>query len=129
MSPRVTPAAVIHMMKKTNCHRLITTEETLHDLIAGIKTELASEPTPYNLQVDEIPNIREIFPNLGAETAKDPFVPYPTVEQDKEETALYLHSSGSTGFPKPIPLSFLALYEWISFGKLHFLSVAANMLN
>ncbi|KAJ7671148.1 acetyl-CoA synthetase-like protein [Mycena rosella] len=50
---------------------------------------------------------RFVYPHLGHETKEDAFVAYPdpTTRTPLDDVALYLHSSGSTGFPKCIPES------------------------
>ncbi|KAJ6545507.1 hypothetical protein B0H19DRAFT_1266933 [Mycena capillaripes] len=60
---------------------------------------------PYDLSIEEIPLLGQIYPHLGHETTEDAFVPYsnPTTTTALDEVAMYLHSSGSTGFPKSIP--------------------------
>lgn len=57
----------------------------------------------------------QIYPKLGDETADDPFNPYPNSQNrvSSSDIALFLHSSGSTGFPKVMPLTQLGLLEWV----------------
>ncbi|KZT21262.1 acetyl-CoA synthetase-like protein [Neolentinus lepideus HHB14362 ss-1] len=104
MSNRNSPAAVSHMLQQTSCHHLITTSASLGSLISGIKAELST--INYDLKIDELPSLYDAFPRLGQETADYPFTPYPAVTNCKsDDIAIYLHSSGSTGFPKSIPHS------------------------
>lgn len=58
----------------------------------------------YEFSVVEMPTFDDIFPHLGRETADHPFEDLPVPNRDTfyEGTELYLHSSGSTGMPKPI---------------------------
>lgn len=68
------------------------------------------------LQIDELPDIREIYPGIGTkvgpvetpETALFPSIPVPT----EDDLAMYLHSAGSTGLPKPIPLTQQIVSQW-----------------
>ncbi|KAF7305562.1 PKS-PP domain-containing protein [Mycena chlorophos] len=54
----------------------------------------------------ELPTLAQMYPLLGRETLEDPFIVYPRSGKVLlEDVAIYLHSSGSTGFPKPIPMS------------------------
>ncbi|KAJ4474509.1 acetyl-CoA synthetase-like protein [Lentinula aciculospora] len=120
ISPRNTPAAVVNLLQKSGAHRLLTTHSTLKDLIYGIKVELGyflRTGTNINISFEEVPSLDELYPNLGAETAADPFQPYPVspIPLLPQETAMYLHSSGSTGFPKAIPLSHNAMQVWGAF--------------
>ncbi|KIK67018.1 hypothetical protein GYMLUDRAFT_37049 [Collybiopsis luxurians FD-317 M1] len=112
ISPRLTPAAVINLLKASGAHRLLTTESTLGELVRGIQEELASEDPAFELSVEEAPTLDQLYPKLGNEKATDPFDPYYPWKPNypsPQETALYLHSSGSTGFPKAIPLSHFML--------------------
>ncbi|TFK53343.1 putative aminoadipate reductase [Heliocybe sulcata] len=113
MSNRNSPAAVSHMLQKTSCHRLITTSASLNSLISGIKADLSAEG--YELTIDELPSIYDVFPRLGRETAADPFTPYPPMTNCKpDDIIFYIHSSGSTGFPKSIPHSNRTMLGWYS---------------
>ncbi|KZT22888.1 acetyl-CoA synthetase-like protein [Neolentinus lepideus HHB14362 ss-1] len=111
MSHRNSPAAVCHMLQTTSCHRLITTSASLDSLISGIKAGLSE--TDHELQIDELPPLYDAFPHLGHETANDLFTPYPAMTNCKpDDIIIYIHSSGSTGFPKPIPHSNKSFLGW-----------------
>ncbi|KAF8868636.1 acetyl-CoA synthetase-like protein [Gymnopilus junonius] len=117
ISSRNTPAAVVNLLKKTNCHCLLTTRSTLRELLDGISVKLQIEVSSYQLLVDDIPSLQEIYPKLGHEHEDDPFVPYSsqTARPAITDTAIYIHSSGSTGFPKAIPQTHEILIHWVSF--------------
>ncbi|KAG6878934.1 putative NRPS-like protein biosynthetic cluster [Termitomyces sp. T32_za158] len=117
ISPRNTPAAIVHLLLKTSCHRLITTSATLSSLLDGVKTELAAD---FDLSIEEIPMLYQIYPRLGNETVDDPFERYPPplMRPHMSDVALYLHSSGSTGFPKAIPQTYLILAHWAALPSL-----------
>ncbi|KAF8835574.1 putative aminoadipate reductase [Paxillus ammoniavirescens] len=115
MSPRNSPPAVVNMMQKTDCCRLIATQNTIRSLLDGVRRELASlGDTSIQLHVDEPPAISYAYPNLGKEVAGTPFVPYPKAEKRpvNNDIMFYLHSSGSTGFPKPIPITYRICFHW-----------------
>ncbi|KIK55489.1 hypothetical protein GYMLUDRAFT_99487 [Collybiopsis luxurians FD-317 M1] len=114
ISPRNTAAAVVNLLIKSSCHRLLTTQSTLHDLIRKIQTELTS--SNHKVVIEEVPALKDLFPKLGTETSKDPFEPYPSSKHpNPADTAVILHSSGSTGFPKAIPLTYeIILKGWAS---------------
>jgi acyl-coenzyme A synthetase/AMP-(fatty) acid ligase len=120
MSPRNISAAIIKMLKEVDCHKLLTTRETLKSLVSEIKADLARDSPGFELEVLEMPPVLEIYPKLGKETAQDPFEPYPkpAVRPDANDAVLYLHSSGSTGFPKSIKETYKILAQWASFRKL-----------
>ncbi|KAF8878947.1 putative aminoadipate reductase [Infundibulicybe gibba] len=110
ISPRNTPAAVVQFLKASHCHRLITTRITLRPLVEGIIAELLDHDPQFSLEIEEI----------GAETALDPFKPYPPppTRPSLDDIALYIHSSGSTGLPKTIPQTHRRLSHWSSFPNL-----------
>ncbi|KAG6831500.1 putative NRPS-like protein biosynthetic cluster [Tephrocybe sp. NHM501043] len=117
ISPRNTPAAVAHLLKKTSCHRLVTTPITLHTLLDGVKAELAADAPDHELSIEEIPSLSQVYPKLGSETAQDPFerYPAPTTRPPLSDVAVILHSSGSTGFPKAIYQTHLIISHWAAF--------------
>ncbi|KAH7882112.1 putative aminoadipate reductase [Phlebopus sp. FC_14] len=113
MSPRNSAAAVVDMLQKTGCKRLITTSHSLASLLDGIRTELtAAGKTP--LQIEDLPTLVYAYPDLANEIAGSPFVPYPKAKDRPagSDVMYYLHSSGSTGFPKPIPITYLIAVHW-----------------
>lgn len=119
MSPRNSSAAVANMIRKTGCRRLIATRHSLGALLDGIRTEFASSPDGVDeelidLEIEEPPALAYAYPELGKETASTPFVPYPKADERPANDAImyYLHSSGSTGFPKPIPITYLTAVHW-----------------
>lgn len=120
MSPRNSPAAVVELLRNTSCHRVITTQSTLRPLIDGIHSHLTTVDPQYVLSVEEVPLLMEIYPRLGTEMTMDPFRPFPLGAErpQPKDRCLYLHSSGSTGFPKAIPLTHLTLLQWASLRKL-----------
>ncbi|KAF9000302.1 hypothetical protein BDQ17DRAFT_1427302 [Cyathus striatus] len=68
-----------------------------------------------NRAVEVAPMITQLFPNLGKEDIEHPFSPYPPLHKDLKPTdvGLYLHSSGSTGFPKAIPQRIHTILTWL----------------
>ncbi|KAF9073069.1 hypothetical protein BDP27DRAFT_1289576 [Rhodocollybia butyracea] len=108
ISPRNTPSAVINLIQKSGATRLLTTNHTLHDLLDRIKAEMMSLRDPlYDFVFEEVPSLQELFPKLGKEILEDPFEAYPPSSKypGPDDCAIYLHSSGSTGLPKAIPLT------------------------
>lgn len=76
------------------------TQSTLQGVVDGLKAEL--DPT-YALRIEEAPGLHDVYPHLAEETAQDPFTPFTAkVLFNDTDKAMYLHSSGSTGLPKPI---------------------------
>ncbi|RDB20302.1 Non-canonical non-ribosomal peptide synthetase FUB8 [Hypsizygus marmoreus] len=117
ISPRNSPAAVVNLLQKTSCHRLIATQVTLKPLIDGVNAHIAAEDPDFTLLIEEIPSLTTSYPKLGREKSEDTFQPYPppTSHPSVNDVSMYLHSSGSTGFPKAIPQTHLALVHWASY--------------
>ncbi|KAF9223056.1 putative nonribosomal peptide synthetase [Gyrodon lividus] len=99
------------MMKKTNCSRIVTLHHAHESLIDGIRGEVSGG----ELIFDELPTLGYAFPKLGNEVESDPFHPYPSgLRPDLDNPAIYIHSSGSTGFPKPIAHSYKVQIHWMT---------------
>ena len=111
VSPRNSAAAVINMMKTTNCLRIVT----LHHAHQALIDDIREQSSGLTFTVEEMPNIFYAFPKLGREVEADSFVPYPdsASQPDANVPAIYIHSSGSTGFPKSIPQSFKTQLHWM----------------
>ncbi|KAJ7761183.1 putative aminoadipate reductase [Mycena maculata] len=104
VSTRNSAAAVLHLLNNTGSHRLLMTKGSL-SLVDSVSAALAARSPPYELSIEEIPLLGDIYPHLGHETPEDRFLPYPSpsIRTALDSVAMYLHSSGSTGFPKSIP--------------------------
>jgi acyl-CoA synthetase (AMP-forming)/AMP-acid ligase II len=103
MSQRNSPAAICSMLRKVSCHKLFATTASLGPLLEDVKFELAA--SDYPLEIDELPILPDIYPHFTHETSKDPFesISLPSRDVFVDGVVMYIHSSGSTGFPKPIP--------------------------
>ncbi|KAJ7077669.1 putative aminoadipate reductase, partial [Mycena belliarum] len=118
ISPRNTPAAVVNLVQKSGCHRVLATCTTLQPLVAGIRNELAQVAPDFELLIQEVPSLLEIYPTLGAEDSDAASELYPAhpAPLSPEDICIYLHTSGSTGLPKPIAHSHRTLMHWASSG-------------
>lgn len=114
ISPRNSSAAVVKLLKETDCHRIVSTSVTMKPLLDGINQQLVNEGQTFSVDVEEVPPLNVVFPFLGAESEADPFSPYPgyPMRPELSSVALYLHSSGSTGLPKTIPLTQRNILHW-----------------
>ncbi|EKM50758.1 uncharacterized protein PHACADRAFT_153008 [Phanerochaete carnosa HHB-10118-sp] len=102
MSPRNSAPAIVDMLKRTSCRRIVG-QASMHSLLADVQSELENEE--HTLQIDFLPELEEIFPTLRGGSSADLCEPYPSSNKlfSMDDVVFYLHSSGSTGFPKPIP--------------------------
>ncbi|KAL8765542.1 MAG: hypothetical protein Q9209_007413 [Squamulea sp. 1 TL-2023] len=100
LSLRITSTAILNLLQKTNCTTIV------HGQLPPIQSALESINQDHPLVAIRIP-IRSDYDLI------QPTLPYFTREYDREEEnsriALIIHSSGSTGLPKPIFLSHKAL--------------------
>ncbi|KAK1220933.1 hypothetical protein PQX77_016273 [Marasmius sp. AFHP31] len=114
ISPRNSPAAILNLLQKTGCHRLLVTQHTLKELIDSLHAFIKQEGSSYDVTIEEIPSLSQLYPNLAHEPPSLPgFKQYPTLPKpDFHSTAIYIHSSGSTGFPKPIPLTHRSIWSY-----------------
>lgn len=110
------------MLEKTSSHHIIS-QASLAPLIAKVRAELDSKH--HALRVDELPTLHSIFPFLAEGGIDDDVKPYPASSKpfDMNDVALYIHSSGSTGHPKPIPQRHTAVLDWCCSGEDHQLFV------
>ncbi|KAJ7656957.1 putative aminoadipate reductase [Mycena polygramma] len=114
ISQRNSEAALVHLLSNSGTHRLLTTRGSLGSLVDTVAADLSALNPPYELTVEEIPLLGQIYPQLGHETSEDHFVKYPspTIRRPLDDVVMYLHSSGSTGFPKRIPETHRNLIHW-----------------
>jgi hypothetical protein len=84
------------MLRKVGAHRLLITRSNTGELADAVHAELTS--SGYELSLEELPPLDEIFPLLGRETAADPFqsIQLPAREVYVNDTLIIIHSSGST---------------------------------
>ncbi|KAG0695028.1 hypothetical protein DFH29DRAFT_957159 [Suillus ampliporus] len=117
MSPRNSPPAIVNLLRKTSCVRLIAVRDSLNALIEAVERIYITESRESHfhgdgLMITEPPSFSALYPQFGCETQDnilDVLLPWPAKLDD---VALYQHSSGSSGFPKPIPLSHLTVLHW-----------------
>ncbi|KAJ7045929.1 putative aminoadipate reductase [Mycena alexandri] len=115
ISPRNSAPAVVKLLEDVNCHQVLATKVTLASLLSEVQHHL--ERKEYSIIVEEIAETQTLFPRLGQETSSDHFNAYEseTPQNDLSDVAFYLHSSGSTGFPKTIPQTQQSILHWASF--------------
>ena len=124
MSPRNSAVAIVNMMEKTNCHRIIS-QSSLSSLMNEVLAEV--EGKNYAIRVDELPGLYDVFPGVKAKNrgitydGNTKVEPYPPRSKplDENEIVSYLHSSGSTGFPKPIFQTDKTLRSWCRAGAFY----------
>lgn len=119
MSPRNSAAAIANLLEKTCCHRVIS-QTVLEPLMATVKSDLMKRD--YLVQVDSLPELHTIFPDSEGGATK--VAPYPKIRgpNGPNDIILILHSSGSTGLPKPVPQRRCDVLDWC--GQRKFISIS-----
>ena len=98
------------MLKTTSCRRIIFHEPT-RSLVEQVQIQMADNGDSVSLTA--MPSLRDVFPALVGGAEDVPLEPYPSVARptDLNLNAFYIHSSGSTGYPKSIEQSYVRLLE------------------
>ena len=108
ISPRNSAAGIAHMLEAVSSTRVIA-QPCTEQLLEDVQSDMASKGV--QIKVDMLPALADVLPCLatdGQQTAAAKAVeeyPYDNSTLDLMKPAIYIHSSGSTGFPKSIPLS------------------------
>ncbi|KAH9946609.1 hypothetical protein B0H21DRAFT_693457 [Amylocystis lapponica] len=113
MSHRNPPAAVASMLNRSNCHRAVV-QPAYIPLVNDARTLL---PSSHHMHIDALPEFADVLPTLSPSVASvpapaPPLYPAPAHPPAPTDVLLYLHSSGSTGYPKPIPQTHETLFKW-----------------
>ncbi|KAH8102928.1 hypothetical protein BXZ70DRAFT_927267 [Cristinia sonorae] len=113
MSPRNSPEGVCSMLEKTGCRKVVV-QPALSALSAAVQFVMAQKGEA--IELVQLPELHAIFPTIGAKGSERNVDPYPenVVAGKQDDIVLYLHSSGSTGFPKPIPQTNTTILQWAS---------------
>jgi acyl-coenzyme A synthetase/AMP-(fatty) acid ligase len=96
--------------------------------LARLQKHLAE--VDFALDIQEVPSFQEIYPNIGAETPDHAFQPYPKpqISANFNDVFMYIHSSGSTGFPKAVAQTYRAFTHWMS-GRSPFGTDSRSLIN
>lgn len=103
ISPRNSDAAVANLLHKAGAkYVLVSGDRAMQKLAQSAQERLDGA----SVVVLDVPSFKEIFETEPEGTLPD------VQDIGRDATALILHSSGSTSFPKPIHLSHRNLVEW-----------------
>ncbi|ETW75335.1 hypothetical protein HETIRDRAFT_461285 [Heterobasidion irregulare TC 32-1] len=107
VSPRNSPPAIAHLLSITQSDFLLTSADTVTQDIVHKAVDILQK-NGGTIAVRDIPRFEELFHDVAVS-----FEPLPQMQTPSmDDVAIILHSSGSTNFPKPIPLTHRALLEW-----------------
>ncbi|KAF8200278.1 hypothetical protein BJ912DRAFT_1020035 [Pholiota molesta] len=101
ISPRNSPSAVAHLIKSVGVqYVLVGNDQSMSDLADGSIRALKAnyEEQAIEPQLIPIPHFGDLFVDTG-----DDFKSLPPIRKGPNDIIIYLHSSGSTAYPKPIP--------------------------
>lgn len=104
------------MLEATSCTRILGQASTL-SLVYHAQTEMAAKGV--NICVDNLPGLEDAFPAFCGQpkTEVPPYPPAPA-PVNMEDPSMYIHSSGSTGFPKSIHFTYRRVVQWMSYSML-----------
>ncbi|KAF8320371.1 acetyl-CoA synthetase-like protein [Clavulina sp. PMI_390] len=109
ISQRNSPEAVVNLLRRTDCHNvMVGGGSAVHSLLDEAKAYLARDAPGYLLNIIQVPSAAKLYPHLGtmADSANSPQdYPLPTNVDDLTALRCYIHSSGTTSLPKPIPIT------------------------
>ncbi|TDL22741.1 acetyl-CoA synthetase-like protein [Rickenella mellea] len=104
ISPKNSAIAVAHLLRRTNCRMIFISDDTATtDLCHKAVDELEVK-----IPVVSAPGFNDVFRDGGDNFTRLP----PIIPPSLDIPAVILHSSGSTSFPKPIPITHKALAVW-----------------
>jgi hypothetical protein len=91
----------------------------LSKLLSEIRSQFMNEDADFTLKIDSFPSLKDLYPKLGEEIIEDEFTPFAGANESFKSGGggMFLHSSGSTGFPKPIKLSKPTLASYVRMRK------------
>ncbi|EKM49837.1 uncharacterized protein PHACADRAFT_154467, partial [Phanerochaete carnosa HHB-10118-sp] len=116
ISHRNSPEAVAHLLEKTSGHRLLVQDSTI-SLAHSVKKLLDTKS--FDVFIEDLIPLHALFPSLSLVqqngAAKDPehYPPAP-MPWKKDDVVYIIHSSGSTGLPKPVPQTQGFMRHWVT---------------
>ena len=99
LSPRNTVAGHLNVLEKSDCHIFLTAKNTNFEQVLSQRS----------MQTATVPELEELLDDIPV-----PMYPYTkTFAEARKDPCLVLHTTGSTGLPKPIEwrLEILSTYE------------------
>ncbi|KAI0750819.1 acetyl-CoA synthetase-like protein [Daedaleopsis nitida] len=105
ISQRNVPAAVLDMLRKTNCRHVLASQDApVQNLVRTVAKDLDG------LMLHKMPTFEDL--GLGLAQGKSDEPNDLPEQHDMDSMAMILHSSGSTNHPKPISWSHKRLVRW-----------------
>lgn len=113
------------MLEATSCTRILGQAST-SSLIYQVQLEMQSKSA--EVRIDSLPGLDDVFPSLFEDIQSNEPKPYPPASKpiDMNEPSMYIHSSGSTGFPKSIHFTHWRMLKWMANSKSSCISVRVH---
>jgi acyl-coenzyme A synthetase/AMP-(fatty) acid ligase len=112
LSTRFSSQAISSLLRSVSAHRVLTTPTVPQTFLASIQAEMNDHS--YDFVMEPLPAFDDIYPELfgiAAHTEDFPLLPLPSPDAYPNGVEIWLHSSGSTGQPKPLPLTHAFLHK------------------
>ncbi|KAG9010812.1 hypothetical protein FRB94_009719 [Tulasnella sp. JGI-2019a] len=118
LSTRNSVEATVHLLQTTRCEQVIVAGgEPVQKAVRDASRQIGEHVgKPHGLRVTDPPRFGTLFPKHGPTTSQEAEEMTPIAQPRRprmSEVALILHSSGSTGFPKPIHITHSACVDWM----------------
>ncbi|TFK84744.1 acetyl-CoA synthetase-like protein [Polyporus arcularius HHB13444] len=104
ISTRNSALAVAHLVKQTGIQHLFVSSDPAMQRLAHEAAELRAADGA-RVQTFQMPTFEDLY-------LKDEGVDFEVQKRGLDEIVMIMHSSGSTAFPKPIPLTNRRVLEW-----------------
>jgi acyl-coenzyme A synthetase/AMP-(fatty) acid ligase len=98
ISPKISVAGICHLLTKTETHHIISGGgSAISRLAESIESSLKA--SKHHLYTTRLPTFKELFQS----NSQDVYEPFPNVTPTSGDSVVaILHSSGSTGLPRPV---------------------------
>ncbi|KAF7305384.1 Acetyl-CoA synthetase-like protein [Mycena chlorophos] len=109
ISPRNSDAAIAHLLRSTECRHLLVNEADASTckLADAVQARMAEGRDGLSVSLLSLPSYEEIFRDDDSAVV----APLPKLKVADDDVAVIMHSSGSSAFPKVVPISHRFLRE------------------
>ncbi|GAB1525258.1 hypothetical protein RhiTH_008416 [Rhizoctonia solani] len=111
ISPRTHVSGIAHLLKSTQTSLVVAGgSQAIDDIIPQLSNSLAEVDSP--VQFIDLPSLDQVLPDLGKAEQEPRHKPFPPLKAiSGNAIIIILHSSGSTGMPKPVKLHLEGLFK------------------
>jgi acyl-coenzyme A synthetase/AMP-(fatty) acid ligase len=111
MSPKNSLPAFLNLFEKTGCKHIISDHSSSH-IVTAVEEALRCRGD--SLKIYQPLDLFTVFPQFSNVKDVANIKPFPPTSKpfSMDNPVLYLHSSGSTGYPKPVALREAQMLQW-----------------